>query len=712
MATALPLAPRALGSLAAGGFSSPTMESQRVVDLVAARFGSFPSTLIVLFSSSTIRIDDPAFLDEVDAGLSDLRALDIVSSVQGPRDNLNQRSSDGTTAYAVVALRPSADDFRTVLPNIYETLQRTALETLVTGPLIFYDDIERVTERDLRRAEAISLPIAAIALLAVFGSVVAAFLPALLGAATVLVTLAGVALLTQITFISIFSLNMVTMLGLGLGIDYSLFIVSRFREELGAGQAVPEAVARALATAGQSVLFSGATVFVGLLALIGFPYLALRSLGIAGALVVLVSVVGALALLPLLLLSVGNGIDRWRVRLPDLGSAARWARLAEQVMAHPVRVLVPVLGVLLLFGFPFLSARFGAPDVSILPRDVPSRRGSDLLREKFSEGELTPTIVLLEGEGSVLTTERVGAMYDLLQGVAADPAVQRVDSPVTIDPRLTREQYQLLYARPDRIPDPYAALAVQQSIRDGVALARVVTRPGLSLDESKALVRRVRAMTPPPGLHLLVGGGPAASLDYVDGLYERFPLAVGFIAVTTFVLLLALFGSVILPLKAILMNGLSILASFGALVVVFQEGFLSGLLGFQPLGYVEASLPILLFCVLFGVSMDYEVFLLSRVVEIYRATGDNRTAVALGLQRGATVITSAAAIIVLVATSFVAADVILIKALGLGTAIAVLLDATLVRALLVPATMRLLGAWNWWAPAPLRRFLPRANPAP
>lgn len=688
------------------------MESQRVGDIIGARFGYFPSSLVVLFTSNDIRNDDPRFISATDAALADVRALDVVASVVTPRENPAQRSADGTTAYVLIGLRPAAEEFRSMLPRIQAALRPTDLEQIITGAPVFYDDIQAVTERDLRRAEAVSLPIASAALLLVFGSVVAAFLPGLVGGAAVLITLACMAVLSQVAFISVFSLNMVTMLGLGLGIDYSLFIVSRFREELQAGRDVPDATAQALSTAGQSVLFSGATVFVGLLALIGFPYLALRSLGIAGALVVAVSVFAALTLLPLLLLVVGTRIDRWRVFRPRVfrpveGPGAAWVRIAEAVMQHPVRVLIPVLAVLLILGYPFLSARFGAPDVAILPNDVPSRRGSELLRDKFGEGQLTPTVLVLTGEGDMLAPERVGMIYDFIRRVAADPGVQRVDSPFSLDPRLTREQYQLLYARPDRIPDPFAEAAVQQSVRAGVMLARIAGQPGQTSDESKALVRRLRAMSPPQDTQLLVGGATAGALDYVDGLYEHFPRAVLFIAVTSFVLLLALFGSVVLALKAILMNALSITASFGALVVVFQEGFLSGQLGFQPLGYVEASLPILMFCVLFGLSMDYEVFLLTRVMEAYRETGDNRASVAEGLQRSGGVITSAAAIIVVVAGSFVAADVILIKALGFGTALAVLLDATLVRTLLVPATMRLLGKWNWWAPAPLRRVLPR-----
>ena len=705
LAIALPIAPRVVGALAPGGFSSPSMESQRVGEIIASRFGHFPSSLVVVFTSADIPNRDPRFLAAVDATLAEVRALDVVASVTTPRDNPAQLSADGTTAYALIGLRPAAEEFRTVLPRIQAALRPSELEHIVTGAPVFYDDIQAVTERDLRRAEAVSLPLAAFALLMVFGTAVAALLPALVGGVSVLITLATMALLSEVTFISVFSLNMVTMLGLGLGIDYALFIVSRFREELRSE----------LRRAGSNGAGAGDRGPVG-------PVLGgdrfRRSprphrISLSGA-----EVAGHRGS------ARRRGLGRRGPRPAPLASAVRrpwhrplaratpdrpwaaWGRIADNVMAHPVRVLVPVLAILLVLGYPFFSATLGAPDASILPQDVPSRRGSDLLRDKFSEGELTPAVVLLSADGSMLTPARVGAIYDFIQDVARQPGVGRVDSAFSLDPRLTREQYQLLYARPDHVPDPFAEATVQQTMRDGVMLLRVVGPRGQTAEEARSLVRQLRSLTPPPGMGMLVGGSAAGALDYVDGLSEQFPRAILFICVTSFFLLFILFGSVILPMKAIAMNALSITASFGALVVVFQDGFLSTQLGFQPLGYVEASLPILLFCVLFGLSMDYEVFLLSRVKEAYQKTGDNRLAVAEGLQQSGAVITSAAAIIVLVAGSFVAADIILIKALGFGTAIAVLIDATLVRALLVPATMRLLGRWNWWAPAPLRRLVP------
>src|SRR5438132_2597292 len=292
-----------------------------------------------------------------------------------------------------------------------------------------------------------------------------------------------------------------------------------------------------------------------------------------------------------------------------------------------------------------------------------------------------------------------------MRRVQVDPRVQRVESVVSVDPRLTPDQYALVYGDPNQIGDAYGQLAAQATVRQNTLLAEVTSRFGQTDDRSKDLVRAIRATPPPDGLRLLVGGGSAGVIDYADRLYEQFPRAAIIVVLAIYLVLLRTFGSVVLPLKAVAMNVLSILASYGALVVIFQEGALADQLHFQPLGFVEASLPIVMFCVLFGLSMDYEVFLLSRVQEAHMEGADNTTAVARGLERSGRIITSAAAIVVLVSLSFVAADIVLIKALGLGTAIAVFLDATLVRALLVPATMRLLGDWNWWAPAWLRGAL-------
>jgi putative drug exporter of the RND superfamily len=715
---ALVVAPGVFRSLTAGGFSSPDLEAFRAAQVLADRFGTDPSGLYLVFEdpNRTLRADDPRFLDEVDAALVDVKQLPFVQSVSTAADNARQVAPDGGAQYAVLTLSANASDVRDVLPSIEHALRPTPLNVTLTGAPVFYQDIFDVTERDLRRAELLSIPTAAVALVLVFGSVVAGAVPGLVGGTAVAVTLALMVLLSRFFELSIFSLNLATMLGLGLGIDYSLFIVSRFREELARGElvSVERAVAWSVATAGRAVLFSGATVMIGLLALLTFDITALRSMGLAGALVVAISIVAALTLLPALLGVLGPRVDALAIG-PLARAAAQhnasgfWSRLAHLVMARPVVVLVPLLALLIGLGLPFLRVEFGAPDASILPTDVQSRRGYDLLRAHWGAGELAPLLLVFQtADGSSPLqpgTGRVQALATFMRRVAADPSVARVSSVVSLDPRISPEQYALVYADPNHIEDAYAQIAMQASVRQDTLVAQVTSRFGQTDDRSKELVRTIRATPPPPGFKMLVGGGTAGVIDYADRLYDQFPRAAVVVVLAIYLILLRTFGSVIIPLKAVLMNVLSILASYGALVVIFQDGALAGVLHFEPLGYVEASLPIIMFCVLFGLSMDYEVFLLSRVQEAYLDGADNATSVARGLERSGRIITSAAAIVVLVSLSFVAADIVLIKALGLGTAIAVFLDATIVRALLVPATMRLLGDWNWWSPSWLRRWI-------
>jgi RND superfamily putative drug exporter len=716
---ALPFTPRVFRALSAGGFTSPDLEAFRAGQLLSDRFGSNPSNLVLVYTDprGQLTASDPLFTQDVQDSLEAVRQLPGVGRVATGIENSRQIAPDNQAQYVTISLSAEGADLNDVVPNIQHTLRPTPLQVTLTGAPIFYQDIFDVTERDLRRAELLSIPTAAVALVFVFGSVVAGAVPGLVGGTAVAVTLALMVLISQFFELSIFSLNLATMLGLGLGIDYSLFIVSRFREELARGASVERAVAWSIATAGRAVVFSGATVMIGLLALVTFDITALRSMGVAGALVVAISVLAALSLLPAVLGVLGPRLDA--LAIGPLASSARrgslgtgfWSRLAHGVMARPVLFLVPLLAVLIGLGLPFLRVEFGAPDASILPTDVQSRRGFDLLQAHWGDGELSPLLLVFQTTdgSSALSADHVRDLATFMRRVQADSGVQRVQSVVTLDPRITPDQYALMLSTsdgdPSRIGDAYGQIAARATVREDVLLATVTSRFGQTDDRSKSLVEAIRATPAPPGFRLLVGGGTAGVIDYADRLYQEFPRAAAIVVLAIYAVLLRSFGSVVLPLKAVAMNVLSILASYGALVVIFQDGALSDVLHFKPLGYVEASLPIIMFCVLFGLSMDYEVFLLSRVQEAHLDGADNPSSVARGLERSGRIITSAAAIVVLVSLSFVAADIVLIKALGLGTAIAVFLDATLVRALLVPATMRLLGDWNWWAPTWLRHAL-------
>ncbi|HEX5239665.1 MAG TPA: MMPL family transporter, partial [Candidatus Limnocylindrales bacterium] len=513
----------------------------------------------------------------------------------------------------------------------------------------------------------------------------------------------------------IFVLNLATLLGLGLGVDYSLLMTSRFREELAARDnrpdAIEEAVVATVATAGRAVFFSGVTVLLGLLGLVLFDFMILRSVGIAGAMVVALAIAAALTLLPALFAFVGTRLDRLSVRrvVATPGADGPWARLARWVMARPVAVLVPTLGLLLLLGLPFLHVRLNAPDSSILPETVDSRVWFDRLQAAFGPGPFAPIELAVRTSGPATSPANVAALYDYTRRLAADPRVAAVDSLVDVDPRLTLTQYQLMYSSPTGPPDRFVQAALTATTKGDLTAITITTDYGPNDAPGRQLVGDLRSRTgqlaPPAGMSVLVGGGAADVEDVVSGIGADFPRTAAFILVSTWIVLFLLLRSVILPIKAVVMNSLSILASFGALVWIFQDGNLSALLGTRPLGFVETTQPVILFCVLFGLSMDYEVFLLTRMRESWDASHDNRAAVAHGLERSGRIVTSAALIVVVVAGSFAFADIVLIKALGLGIAIAVALDATVVRALLVPATMRLIGDWNWWLPAALAKRL-------
>ncbi len=734
---ALPFAPRAGGVLRAGGFSSDSLESAQARAVLERELGAPPSALALVIHSDTLLAGEPAFEVAAAAATAELASAPHVVRVIPHTIAPRQVSADRHTAYDIVFLDFAPDDSPAAIP-ILEPLvrQQAGISVVLAGGPAFYGDVQTVSESDLRRSELISLPLAALALVFVFGSLVAAAVPLAVGGAAVLVALAVVFVAASLTPMSIFVLNLATLLGLGLGVDYSLLMTSRFREELAARlhnrdiaqlpaaerrAVIGSAVEATVATAGRAVFFSGVTVLLGLASMLLFEFMILRSVGLAGAIVVGLAVLAALTLLPALLSILGPRLDALAVRkvAPAADGDGRWARLARWVMRRPVAVLIPTLALLLLLGTPFLHVRFNAPDASILPASVPSRAAFDLLQRQFGEGEFAPLSVAVRTSGPATSPANLAALFEWTRRLAADPRVTRVESLVSVDPRLTLGQYVLLYGSPGGPPDRFLQLQLTATTNGDLTSVTIYTPYGPNRDEARDFVHDLRTgsagLAPPAGTSILVGGGAAEVTDVVGRIAADFPRTGLLILVLTFVVLFVLLRSVVLPLKAILMNGLSIVASFGALVWIFQDGNLSALLGFQPLGFVETSQPVILFCVLFGLSMDYEVFLLTRMKEVWDRTGDNREAVARGLERSGRIVTSAALIVVVVAGSFAFADIVLIKALGLGMAIAVALDATVVRALLVPATMRLLGHWNWWLPARVSRLLdrlPGAEPEP
>jgi RND superfamily putative drug exporter len=718
----IPFALQTPGVLSAGGFIRDDLESAQAKALLQAEIGVSEAAVVVVFHSDTARAGEPAFEAAAAAAIVDVPSAAYVRTVLSHLLSTRQVSADGRTAFDIVLLDLAADESPKALPGLRAALREApGLEIGLSGGPAFYGDVQAVSEADLRRSELISLPLAALALLLVFGSVVAAGVPLVVGGAAVVVALAAIFFIAGVTPMSIFVLNLATLLGLGLGVDYSLLMTSRFREELSARgwreDAVVDAVGATARTAGRAVFFSGLTVLLGLLGLVLFGFMILRSVGIAGAVVVALAVVAAMTLLPAALAIAGVNLERLRVRRvrPRPPEEGAWSRLAWWVMRRPVAVLVPTLGVLLLLGTPFLHVRFNAPDARILPESAPSRAAFDRLTEQFGPGPFAPIVLAIRTEGAATEPANLADLFEYSRRLAADPRIDRVDSLVDIDPRMTLDQYQLLYRPGARPPDRYVAEVLSATTRGDLTGFTIFTPYGPNEAVARELVRDLRAddgaLAPPAAFTVLVGGGAADVEDVVTGIAAEFPRTAIFILVSTYLVLLLLLRSLLLPLKALAMNTLSIVASFGALVWIFQDGNLSLLFGTRPLGFVETTQPVILFCVLFGLSMDYEVFLLTRMREAWAATGDNPSAVAHGLERSGRIVTSAALIVIVVAGSFAFADIVLIKALGVGIAIAVALDATVVRALLVPATMRLLGRWNWWLPEIVARRLPMVEEA-
>ncbi|HAG55969.1 MAG TPA: MMPL family transporter, partial [Dehalococcoidia bacterium] len=548
-------------------------------------------------------------------------------------------------------------------------------------------------------------------LLLVFGTLIAAILPAAVGGGGVLVGLGIVFFMSQGVDMSVFALNIVTLLGIGVGIDYSLFYTSRFQEELRSGKSVDDAVLGANSHAGKAIMFSAITSLIGLISLVAFPVMMLRSVGIGAVAVIFAALLAALTLMPALLAILGHRVNRFRIG-PDWAKRnGFWVPLSNWVMKRPWMVLLPTVTILVLLAIPAGSMRLGTVDATILPDSLESRRGFDVLREEFGFALKTVIPVGYTFEGSPFARRNIDNAYDIGRELERLDGVSRVISVVNLDPTFGPDQYEVLYQSPESITDVALARIVRETVRDGAILFLVESELHPFWPETRELVTEIRSLLPPEGnggtLH--VDGGASEITDIINALYGKFPIIIAVVLIVTYLSLMLLFRSVILPLKAVLLNVLSILASYGALVFVFQQGHFSGLLNFEAMGVIEATLPILLFAIIFGLSMDYEIFLLSRVAEAYDRTGDNEAAVAEGLQKSGMIITGAAGILIVVAASFVLADVVVVKAIGLGLAIAVFVDVTLVRALVAPAIMRIAGPWNWYLPGWLDRILPEVR---
>ena len=679
-----------------GGFTPPDSQSQQSSNLATAAFGRDAGDVVVLYSSPTISVRSPAFRAAVTHTLAGLPASRVESAATYWSTGSPQFvSASGRATYAVLELAGSSDGARQTNYNaIKSRLDAPGLRTEVGGLVPTNEAISKQVTSDIGRAEAFSMPVLLIVMLIIFGSLAAASLPLAIGGVAILGSFTVLRLLTLTTTVSIYSVNITTILGLGLGIDYGLFMVSRFREELHRqdtlaresgrvvppGEAVQAAVARTMATAGRTVAVSGITVATALASLMLFPEDFLRSMGYGGVATVLVDMLAALTLMPALLAVFGRNVNALRIRRavrrpPAADGTGTWYRIAASVMRRPVLYAVPIVVVLLALGSPFLRVTWGGTDATVLPAGAQPRLVTEALNRDFPGNPTAPIESVVRFSGPV----------------AGSPA---------------REAALAGYAsRLDRVPGVIAARVT--GVHGDIARVDMRYDPNPYSAQARTIVGQVRDVPPPAGTRAYVGGQSAQLVDELASLGQVLPWMALVVALATFVLLFLAFGSVVLPVKAIVMNVLSLSAMYGVVVWIFQEGHLSGLLQFTPNGTIDPTMPILMFAIIFGLSMDYEVFLLSRIRERYDATGDNTAAVAGGLQRTGGLITSLALLLVIVVGAFSASGITFIKLMGVGMIVALVVDATVVRVLLVPAVMRLLGPANWWAPRPLRRLYAR-----
>ncbi|MBI5481747.1 MAG: MMPL family transporter [Deltaproteobacteria bacterium] len=670
-------------------------------------------TFSILISSKTLRVDDPVFKAAAEKLLNDVEKDKRVAGVRSPYNTsgIVAPTFMGTGGHVILALVSLGNDPRaatTAFADLKTKLKAPPLEVTTAGEMAVNHDFDVVLKSDLQKVELIALPLALLVLLIVFRSVVASLLPLGVGGLSVLGGIAGIFTLARFYNVTNYSLNVVSMIGLGVAIDYSLFIVSRFREEMADGATIEEAVSVTMATAGRAVLFSGVAVAVGLTGFLFFGAIYLDSIGITGALVVVLAVVYSVTLLPALLAILGPRVDLGRLPFTRrLSTAGLWHRLAEAVMRRPVGVLVPTLVLLGFAAVPFLHIQLWTSDVTMLPKHAEARVAHELQRREFPVHDPMQIIVVARfKDGKPLQRERARALYDVAKKVGSLPNAARLQGVMVPDSRLGRDEQVALLAMPKLMMPDDLKDALDETVGEHIAIFTVTTATTATSEDRATLVRAIRALGPVADGQLMVSGLSAMDVDQGDYIRRRTPLALALVMILTYVALFLLLGSVLLPLKAVLTNIMSLSASFGAIVWIFQDGHLAGVLGFHP-APIEPALPIILFCLVFGLSMDYEVFLLTRVQEEYELHGDTTRAIANGLERSGKLITSAAAIMVVVFAAFLFASVVPIKAVGLGLALAVALDATVIRVMLVPAAMRLLGPLNWWAPGPLARFYRR-----
>ncbi|MFF8264383.1 MMPL family transporter [Streptomyces virginiae] len=721
----------ATGRLKTQGYDDPRSESSRAAAAAARHSGASPN-LVVVAQARGGTVDGPAARSAGEALTRRLAAEPHVNAVTSywTGGAAELRGRDGRAAMVVAHVDGEGGRLGARVERLSDELTTPAdagattapLTVRVGGPALVDAELQHLSESDLQRAEAVVLPGTLILLVLVFGSVVAAALPLLIGVLAVVGTLLALSVLGSVTDVSVFALNLTTALGLGLGIDYGLLVVSRFREELAAGYGQRTAALRTVRTAGHTIAFSAATVSAALATLLVFPPYFLRSFAYAGIAVVAIAAVSAVTVLPALLALLGRRVNAWAVpwrRRVHSGSRSRfWEGLARIVVRRPLLAALPVIGLLALLAGPFAHAGFATPDDRALPAGSAGRQTGDLVRDAFDMKGAGALTVLTTGTASPSAREdharRLSALPQVAQVVTPEGTF-RGGAPAPLPGSARSGEARSAGARSGgaRPAGAHPADPRSAGFVDGHARLTVVPLADPRSRAAQQLVHDVRATPGPAGTDVLVGGPSAVLVDAKATVGDRIPLALCLITATTFVLLLAFTRSLLLPLKAIVLNALSLAAVLGAMTWIFQAGHLHHLLGFTP-GPLSTTMPVLLFCIVFGLSVDYEVFVLARIKEAHDAGQDDAASIVSGIAHTGGIVTTAGALLAFTLFGFGTSQVSLLQFFGIGAGLGVLLDATLVRGVLVPALMRLAGGLNWRAPWPLRRGVacPASGPPP
>ena len=686
--------------LTSSGYDDPASDSFRAAEAIKREFpNADQSAFVVLVTAKSGTVDSAAVAA---AGAAITNKLDKAPGVTSTASywSLNRvpqlRSRNSKQALVVASLHGDESEQLDAAGTLSSefTLDNDVVKTVVTGRAAVTRQISDQAEKDLNKADLFTAPVTFIALIIVFGSLVAAGLPLIVALLAVIGTFAALTLLASFTDVSVFSLNLATGLGLGLAIDYSLFVVSRYREELRRGVSSAVAIGRSMQTAGRTVAFSAGTVAISLTSLAIFPMPYLRSFAYAGVAVVGLAAVASIVILPALLAILGKNVDKFRLFKPrEVEDGGFWRRQADRVMRRPVPYAATISIGLALLAIPFFHVNPGLADERVGPKNLTSRIAAQEIRQRFASREADAFQILLPNVDPKTDHD---AIDRFARAVTRQPGVERVDA-VTGHYHVRLGKVVIPFVPPDDLSKDLLPPPGQR----GTFLNVVPNIRPLS-DEGIRMIKDIRATKAP--FEFLVTGASAQLVDTKHSVLTRLPFALAAVALATFILLFMMTGSLLVPLKALALNVLSLTATFGAIVWIFQDGHLSGILSFTPTGDIDVFTPILMFCIAFGLSMDYEVFLLSRIKEEYDLEHDNERAVAVGLQKTGRIVTAAALLLTIVFVGIATSEVSLVKTFGVGLALAVLIDAFLIRATLVPAFMRLAGRLNWWAPRWLRRW--------